>query len=218
MSYSNITWLRISDQGKNKTYNRRNELHQLGYEFDWSKKEWAKQSEGDDIETAKVICNQYGLKLMIDLPEYRRSYDYRKQFFESKPGLFGKGVYFCSYCGKPIGKKHLEVDHLFSVNSAQNSAFVKWIIKKSGMDTVNHEKNIVPACIRCNRRKGKKSGLWVLRGLIGQNQIYWIVHWTFMLAIFSFGIWFFINHPIKSSDVLTFIRRSVLFFISKLNK
>jgi 5-methylcytosine-specific restriction endonuclease McrA len=211
MSYSNITWLRVSDLGKNKTYHYRNDLHKLGYEFDWNKKEWVKQSEGNDIEIAKTFCNQSRLKLVIDLPQYRRSYDYRKQFLESNPGVFGKGFYFCSYCGKPIGEHGLEVDHLFSVNSAQNSAFVKWIMKKSGMDTVNHEKNIIPACVRCNRRKGKKSGLWVLRGFIGQHQTYWITHWIFMCILILFSIWFVMNHPIKAIDVLTFIRKSVLF-------
>lgn len=218
MSSSTITWLRISDQGKNRTYNFRSELHQLGYEFNWTEKEWVKRSESDDVETAKAFCSQYGLKLTIDLPQYRRSYDYRKQFFQSNSGLFGKEIYFCSYCGKLTNKKRLEVDHLFSVNSAQNSSFVKWILKKAGIDTVNDQKNIVPACIRCNRRKGKESGLWILRGLIGQHPTYWIIHWVLVGVFLSFGIWFVISHPIKSADVLTFIRKGVLFFISKLNR
>lgn len=211
MLSSNVTWLRISDQGKNKTYYHRSELHQLGYEFKWNKKEWVKQANSNDVNTAKKICTQYGLRLIIDLPQYRRSYDYRKQFFKSNSGLFGKGLYFCSYCGKLIRENQLEVDHLFCINSAQNNASVRWIMKKIGIDNINSEKNIVPACVRCNRRKGKKSGLWILRGLIGRHQPYWIVHWTFLCILFLVGIWFAISYQSKILDVFTFLRKSVHF-------
>lgn len=108
-----ITWLRIQSRGKHRTYDHRQELHGLGYTFDAKTKEWVQRATIDNIELAKSYCRERKFYLIIDLPQYRRNSTYRKIFFESHPGLFGRDFYFCSYCGKVLRKDRVQVDHLF---------------------------------------------------------------------------------------------------------
>lgn len=181
---NSITWLRIHSRGWHNTYHQRSALHSMGYTFDPTKKEWVKQAADDDIETAQLFCKKYGFNLVIDLPQFRRSSDYREIFFHAHPG-FGKGEhYFCSYCGHLMNKDKTTVDHLIAVDTVQKSNAAKGILKHFGIENVNDSKNLVPACMRCNQRKGKKTGLWVLRGLIGSHAGFWFVFWPIFLSCF----------------------------------
>jgi len=69
--------------------------------------------------------------------EYRRSYDYRREYFKKNPGLFGC-IWFCSQCYKPLfGKKNVVVDHIRPLN-------------KGGK---NHVSNCTAICQKCNWNK-----------------------------------------------------------------
>lgn len=154
----------------------------MGYTFDAKTKEWIQQAMADNIEESKAYCRRRGFQLIIDLPQYRRNSTYRKAFFESHPGLFGRDFYFCSYCGKLLRKDRVTVDHLLAVRAVQKSRFLQWFLKKLKIKNVNDQKNLVPACARCNERKGTKTGFWLLRGLIGCHSAFWISCYVLLLC------------------------------------
>ena len=43
--------------------------------------------------------------------KWDRSTSYRKDFFATNKGLLGGWLYFCAYCGKPLTRKKVQVDH-----------------------------------------------------------------------------------------------------------
>lgn len=76
-----------------------------------------------------------------------RSTDYRQQYFKKNPGLLGK-IHFCYYCGKPLIKKYVEVDHILPVSKSHiNSTF-----------------NLAASCRKCNRSKSDKVNHLVVVG------------------------------------------------------
>lgn len=76
-----------------------------------------------------------------------RSDNYRAQYFKKNPGLFGK-LHFCHYCGKPLTKKKVEVDHILPVSKSR----------------INSTMNLVAACRKCNRSKSDKVNHLVVVG------------------------------------------------------
>lgn len=68
-----------------------------------------------------------------------RSDNYRAEYFRKNPGLFGK-IHFCYYCGKPLTKKYVEVDHILPVSKSR----------------VNSTFNLAASCRKCNRSKSDK--------------------------------------------------------------
>lgn len=82
--------------------------------------------------------------------EYRRSYNYRSEYFKRNPGFFGC-IWFCSQCYKPLfGKKNVVVDHIRPLN-------------KGGR---NHVSNCTAICEKCNRAKSDIVDGRVLKGRI----------------------------------------------------
>lgn len=67
----------------------------------------------------------------------RDKLDYRQEYFNHNPGLFGS-IYFCAYCRRPLFRDEVEVDHIMPLNNALGRN-VRW--------------NLVAACRRCNRAK-----------------------------------------------------------------
>lgn len=177
------TWIRIRNRGWHRTYRHRQELHTLGYMFDPKAKDWKKRADGISIEEAKALCRKYKFELFLDVPQYRRNSTYRNTYFDSHPGLFGRDLFLCSYCGMLFHKNQLHIDHIFSVRSIQRSSFLKWLLTKMGIDDVNDPKNLTAACARCNERKGEKGGLWILRGYIGQHPGFWAVYWAIVIIV-----------------------------------
>lgn len=132
-----------------------------------------------------------------------RSTHYRQNFFKYNKPAF-KGKYFCSYCGALLHKKDITVDHLVSINSAKK----KWLVRKylmlKGYKSINDVKNLVPACERCNKRKGKKQGLWVIRGILGRNKWFWVAMRVLLILIVIVAIYMVVKSDIFD-EVLTFI-------------
>lgn len=116
--------------------------------------------------------------------KWDRSSSYRKDFLANNKGLLGGWLYFCVYCGKPITKKHMQVDHHIAVNYVKNNPLLKIYFGIGNMFSnligyithgskwkknkgVNVSYNLVPACEKCNQAKSDRGGLWIVRGLIG---------------------------------------------------
>lgn len=110
------------------------------------------------------------------------STDYRKRFFERYRPAFGD-YYFCSYCGRPVKKDRVTVDHLYPVDRVKTSRSLRRRLEKCGYDSVNDPKNLVPACRSCNSRKGTKTGLWIIAGSLGRIQPLWFVRWPARIAV-----------------------------------
>ena len=123
-------------------------------------------------EAEKIIrkAKHLGIRTRAYSRDFDRENDCRKRFLQ-----VNKPPYRCRYCGKIITEREIEVDHLIPVARAKKSAAVRRKLKKSGMDSVNDIKNLVPACRRCNRRKGDKMGIWYIKGKLGASDRYWTV-------------------------------------------
>ena len=84
------------------------------------------------------------------LKEYRRSYNYRAEYFKRNPGIFGH-IWFCSQCGKPLfGRKNVYIDHIVP-------------LAKGGR---NHVSNCTAICFKCNRDKSDKVDGRVFKGYL----------------------------------------------------
>lgn len=115
--------------------------------------------------------------------KWDRSDDYRKEFLKYNPGFFGC-LYFCVYCGKPITRRTMQVDHHIAINYVRHNPLLKlffgigniisnlfgpllygknWTKNKG----VNVSYNLLPACANCNHKKSDKGGFWIVRGAIG---------------------------------------------------
>lgn len=66
------------------------------------------------FEILKYYCRDNHLRFRINNEFAARSATYRTEFFKYNHPCIGK-YYFCSYCGIPLSKKSLTVDHLYSV-------------------------------------------------------------------------------------------------------
>ena len=78
------------------------------------------------------------------------NFDYRADYFRKHKGLFGMGLYFCSYCGKPITKKNAHVDHI--IPKSKN----EWMLNRSFNTTI--------ACPKCNLKKSDKVDYRIVQG------------------------------------------------------
>lgn len=103
-------------------------------------------------------------------PALLRSSGYRREFMSRNPGPWR-----CRYCGRALRRDgDMEVDHLVPVAAAQKSPVARQILASIGAESVNDAPNLVPSCHACNARKGSKTGLWLIRGVLGAHRSYWI--------------------------------------------
>ncbi len=176
-----LVFIKVVD-GKRKTYFWRKELREKGLLYsDVSEPHWFAEISEDDFVALKKWCFKRGLGVICSKNE--RSKDYRDCFFESGQSTFLKDKYFCSYCGRLLSKEQVCVDHLISVKKGQVSFIYDSIIERLGFESINDVKNLVPACRRCNSRKGAKGGSWVLRGLVGRFPAFWLVFRSAMFVL-----------------------------------
>lgn len=125
----------------------------------------------------EAFCRRKHLRFRINNSYGKRSSNYRDLFFESCNPIFGN-CWFCAYCGKPLSASKVTVDHLFPVGQAKRSLRVQREMQMFGIYDVNDIKNLVPACKKCNQRKGQKMGFWILRGFVGGRcQYFWYFGW-----------------------------------------
>lgn len=115
--------------------------------------------------------------------KWDRNNSYREDFLRYNKGIFGC-LYFCAYCGRPITKKHMQVDHHIAINYVKRNPIFKLYFGISNVISnvfgrilhgskwkknkgVNVSYNLIPACPKCNNAKKDRGGLWIIRGMIG---------------------------------------------------
>lgn len=135
--------------------------------------------------------------------KYVRSEYSREKFIRKYPSKNGK--YRCVYCGKKIRVEDMEVDHIIPVRAAQKHLLYRLMLPEGGVNAVE---NLVPSCWDCNRKKGRKCGLWVIRGK------YWKVmlpiRKTFQLLAFGVSIYFIYSLAMcNGGDIETTIQQGV---------
>ena len=131
----------------------------------------------------EVFCNKHYLKYKIDNGFGDRGSSYRRDFFaKNPPKLFGRW-YFCAYCGRILKKDDLTVDHLWPVDAAKKDIRIQKRLKRHGYKSINDVKNLVPACMDCNMKKGRKISGWILKGQIGRHAIFWKGVYVLKIAI-----------------------------------
>lgn len=120
---------------------------------------------------------------MVNLSDFAiRSTTYRKEYFEKhKPEKRNK--YRCAYCGYLYPKSQITIDHIRSVHSAKKSFFLRMYLKMRGYKSINDLRNLVPACEKCNKKKGAKGGFWICKGILGRHKSYWIIRRLLFICI-----------------------------------
>ncbi len=119
------------------------------------------------IKEIKHFCRRRLLRLYLQDDSMDRRSAYRNTFFKNNKGFLG--LYFCAYCGRPMRKRKVKVDHIVPVYLAGNSLFYRGLLERRGIKTVNDARNLAASCFECNARKGSRGGIWVLRGILGKS-------------------------------------------------
>lgn len=165
MNKENAVVITIRD-GKRPTYRYRRDLAEMGFRYDTGKAAWnlRERVTKDEENNLRIFCRKRKLRIEITGESLARDGAYRKRFFEN----YGRETYLCAYCGRRLSRAAVTVDHIIPVGQLKN--------KKRSMrlailriNNINDTKNLAPACARCNKKKGAKTGLWVVRGFWGKN-------------------------------------------------
>ncbi len=160
----------IVENGRRSTWRYSFKLHNLGLVRDHDHPGTFKGKVETKRELSRIsrFCNRKQLKFYIDNSYGRRSSNYRSDFFYfNKPIFFGR--YFCAYCGKPQSASKITVDHLYPIGKVRKDLRLQKRLSILGIDDINSEKNLVPACEKCNKKKGTKMGAWIINGMIGKH-------------------------------------------------
>ena len=113
---------------------------------------------------AKTLLFEYDEYVCsYDVMDYERGSDYRKYIH------YGAN---CVYCGYTYDFMYMQADHIIPIHAVNygplKNYYRNFMKRHHYNEGVNDRKNIVPACAACNARKGKKTGLWLIRGFLGR--------------------------------------------------
>ena len=144
--------------------------------------------------------------------KYLRSDNYRSEFIRRWPQKHG--YYRCVYCGKRIDKNHMEVDHVVPVHAVQHNFLYRLCVPYDGVNSIA---NLVPSCHRCNRKKGSKCGLWMIRGKFWRLclPLYKLLQFT-IIALFTFIVFYFLygySIPVVNQSVVAVLNKILFPFI-----
>lgn len=187
--------VRISN-GKRKIRRKRWLFRNEGFEFNeraYGKSFFEKEMYEEETSHWKKYCMICGFTITSIPIQYTRNTGYRKEFFDNAKKL-GNDHYICAYCGRILPTEKVTVDHIFPVNKMSYSRKTRLVARIFGIKETNEFRNLCAACEKCNSRKRAKTGLWVIRGLIGKHYICWhIIH---LLEIIGFiaALYLIINH------------------------
>lgn len=174
-------------RGKNYKFHFR---WRYGLYYDKEKNQFSGHVSDKSFNRLAAYCRSEHLKCYTDNDYGKRSSNYRTLFFQNVPPDFGN-FYFCVYCGLPYSKKHITVDHLIPIGAVKDNLKMQHKLKRMGIPGINDCSNLVPACRRCNQRKGKKMGIWLLRARIGRHK--WVcITKTLLRALTALGIVLFL--------------------------
>lgn len=148
----------------------------------------------DMMDSYKIYKRSRGLRFICYDKKFDRNTIYRQTFFRNNPpntrpiGKKKNSLWRCCYCGRKLQKKQVEVDHLIPVYQAKRKRY--W--QKKLPNGVNDKENLVASCRRCNRLKSSKTGLWYIRGILGQYTLYWKIIYILKIIVFLFLCFFFL--------------------------
>ena len=139
-----------------------------------------------DINELKNNLYKYRYDLVIKycLQKYARNNSYRDTFFKNN----NKMQYKCAYCGKKLKRNDVVVDHILPVQKMMDSSKTRSMARLFGIYETNCVRNLAPSCSKCNKKKSSKTGLWVLRGLIGRHEFGWKMVTLLEYCIVLFGL------------------------------
>lgn len=159
----------------------------------------------DMMDSYKIYKRSRGLRFICYDKKFDRNTIYRQTFFRNNPpntrpiGKKKNSLWRCCYCGRKLQKKQVEVDHLIPVYQAKRKRY--W--QKKLPNGVNDKENLVASCRRCNRLKSSKTGLWYIRGILGQYSLYWKIIYILKIIIFLFLCFFFLlTEIVRESPLL----------------
>lgn len=98
---------------------------------------------------------------------WERSDTYRSDFFRAC-----RPPYRCRYCGRRLRKEYMTVDHIVPVSKTKKSTGARMLLYIQGIGNVNDVRNLAPSCDRCNKKKGDRTGLWWIRGVLGKYPVF----------------------------------------------
>lgn len=132
--------------------------------------------------TARKYKRKKGMHVEIRDERYVRSTNYRTVYFDTHSPL-RDGRYRCIYCGHKLAKEHITVDHIFPVSQTGRSKILQTLAAAFGIQNVNDHKNLGAACESCNKKKGNRTGFWIIRAYIGKSEILWRIRFAIRLLL-----------------------------------
>lgn len=131
---------------------------------------WAVKTDAASARKYVRKANRKGFYARCFEEKYERSGTYRSDFIRANRPK--DGYYRCVYCGRKVQTRDMVVDHVVPVAAAKKS---KKIQKKfSSKNGINDLKNLVPACKKCNKKKGYSTAWkWRWKSWIGKKTWYW---------------------------------------------
>lgn len=171
------------------------------YDLNWNGCTYSGRINRKKYAKLQTYCKRNRLKLSIENELSTRGVNYRTAFFEKNAPIY-KDYYFCSYCGFPLPKSKITVDHLYPIGLAKKDISFQKKLHKKGIYDINDVKNLVPACKKCNKRKGVKTGAWIIKGKIGRHQYLWVVRHILRIALMLSLIILLIYHSKELGEIL----------------
>lgn len=163
--------------------------------FSWKKdeKRWQRHiddSNRDELKKVRKFCRRKFLKYDFVDDSMDRSTNYRNNFFKSRKGIFGSGIYVCAYCGRFLTKKRVCVDHIIPVYRAKNDDFYRKLLSFRHIKNVNDIRNLAPSCNKCNSKKSANGGFWIIRGWFGRSSWRVIIKEIILLVLGSVVLYY----------------------------
>lgn len=195
-SREKIVVLKITYSGRRPGFWTRHQLKKRGYDRykqSSGKLYWKKEIVYDSrtVRKNEGFCDKKGLYFSCTDINYTRSSTYRRTFFQHDHGILGRGRhYICAYCGAIKSADKITVDHLLPIYGVSTQKKYRLLLRLLGMKNVNDVRNLVPACERCNQKKGSRGGFWILRGLIGRHRSFWIAVYVLTAILLGWLIWY----------------------------
>ncbi len=169
----------------------------------------SKRDESEIKGLRRKFCLKTGISCDIIDENFVRNTSYRKDFFENNKPKYGN-KYRCIYCGRLFVKEKITVDHIYPVDAAKYKAN-QVFLKLFGIKDINCLKNLGAACERCNKRKSAKTGMWVVKGIIGKSDFLWYVRYVLRILLilcllFVFFYTYLVHKEFFNAAYSTFIK------------
>jgi len=94
------------------------------------------------------------------------------------------------FCHRRIPDKKLCIDHIYPIYRTKTGN--DFWLRLLRIEDVNDVRNLAPACRRCNTKKGRNAGIWVLRAILGRYEAYWVLRKVCFVALVV-GLVFLLN-------------------------